>query len=58
VDTAEALPALPTPEKWDSNDGNTGLRYQIMRNMAGVELQIQETITMVLGDYLEAQHIA
>jgi len=58
VDTTEALPALPTPEKWDSNDGNTGLRYQIMRNMAVVELQIQETITTDLGDYLEAQHIA
>lgn len=27
VDTSEALPALPSPEKWDSNDGNTGLRY-------------------------------
>jgi hypothetical protein len=58
VDTAEALPALPNPSKWDSNDGNTGLRYQIMRNMADVELQIQETINTVLGDYLEAQHIA
>jgi len=58
VDTAEALPALSSPAKWDSNDGNTGLRYQIMRNMADVELQIQETITTVLGDYLEAQHIA
>jgi hypothetical protein len=52
------LPALPSPAKWDSNDGNTGLRYQIMRNMADVELQIQETIATVLGDYLEAQHIA
>lgn len=58
VDTAEALPALPSPEKWDSNDGNTGLRYQVMRNMADVELQIQETINTVLGDYLDAQHIA
>jgi hypothetical protein len=27
VDTAEALPALTSPEKWDSNDGNTGVRY-------------------------------
>jgi len=27
VDTAEALPALTAPEKWDSNDGNTGVRY-------------------------------
>jgi hypothetical protein len=58
VDTAESLPALPSPAKWDSNDGNTGLRYQITRNMADVELQIQETIATVLGDYLEAQHIA
>jgi hypothetical protein len=58
VDTAEALPALPTPAKWDSNDGNTGLRYQIMRNMADVELQLQETINTVLSDYSEAQHIA
>jgi len=58
LDTAEALPALPTPERWDSNDGNTGLRYQIMRNMSDVELQLQETISTVLGDYPEAQHIA
>jgi hypothetical protein len=58
VDTAEALPALSTPERWDSNDGNTGLRYQIMRNMSDVELQLQETITTVLGDFPEAQHIA
>jgi hypothetical protein len=29
-----------------------------MQNMAVVELQIQETITTDLGDYLEAQHIA
>jgi hypothetical protein len=58
LDTAEALPALSSPEKWDSNDGNTGLRYQIMRNMSDVELQLQETISTVLGDYPEAQHIA
>jgi hypothetical protein len=42
VDTAKdlpALPALPTPpERWDSNNGNTGLRYQIMWNMSDVEL--------------------
>ncbi len=58
IDMTEALPALPTPAKWDSNDGNTGLCYQILHNMADVELQFQETITTVLGDYLEAQHIA
>jgi len=58
LDTSEALPALSSPEKWDSNDGNTGLRYQIMRNMSDVELQLQETISTVLGDYPEAQHIA
>jgi len=58
VDTAEALPALKTPDKWDSNDGNTGLRYQISRNMADVEFQLQETISSVLGPYSEAKHIA
>lgn len=58
VDTAEALPALATPEKWDSNDGNTGLRYQITRNMGDVELQIQESIYTILGELPEAQHIA
>jgi hypothetical protein len=58
VDTAEALPALKTPDKWDSNDGNTGLRYQISRNMADVEFQLQETISTVLGPYTEAKHIA
>lgn len=58
VDTAEALPALKTPEKWDSNDGNTGLRYQISRNMGDVELQLQETISTVLADYTEAKHVA
>jgi len=57
LDTAEALPALPTPERWDSNDGITGLRYQIMRNMSDIELQLQETINTVLGDYPKAQHI-
>jgi hypothetical protein len=58
VDTAEALPVLKSPDKWDSNDGNTGLRYQISRNMADVEFQLQETITTVLGPYSEAKHIA
>jgi hypothetical protein len=58
MDTAEALPALKTPDKWDSNDGNTGLRYQISRNMAYVEFQIQETISTVLGPYPEAKHMA
>jgi hypothetical protein len=58
ADTAEALPALKTPDKWDSNDGNTGLRYQISRNMADVEFQLQETISTVLGPYAEAKHIA
>lgn len=58
VDTAESLPALSTPEKWDSNDGNTGLRYQITRNMADVELQISESISTILKDYPEAQYIA
>ncbi len=47
VDTAESLPALSTPDKWDSNDGNTGLRYQITRNMSDVELQISEAINTV-----------
>jgi hypothetical protein len=40
------------------NDGNTGLQHQIMRNMSDVQLQIQETINTVLGDYSEAQHLA
>lgn len=58
VDTADTLPALPNPDKWDSNDGNTGLRYQITRNMADVELQLSETISTILRDYPEALHIA
>ncbi len=58
VDTAEALPALNSPEKWDSNDGNTGLHYQITRNMSDVKLQISESIMMILSDTLEAQYIA
>jgi hypothetical protein len=58
VDTAEALPVLPAPERWDSNDGNTGLRYQITRNMGGAELQISESISTILHEYPEAQYIA
>jgi hypothetical protein len=58
VDTAEALPALNNSDKWDSNDGNTGLHYQITRNMGDAELQISESITTILNDYPEAQHIA
>jgi hypothetical protein len=58
VDTAEALPALKSPEKWDSNDGNTGLCYQISRNVADVEFQLQENISTILGPYPEAKHIA
>lgn len=58
VDTAESLPALSTPEQWDSHDGNTGLWYQIMRNMADVELQISESISVILREYPEAQYIA
>jgi hypothetical protein len=55
---AEALPANSTPEKWDSNDGHSGLCHQISCNMTDVEIQIQETITTVLSSYLEALHIA
>lgn len=58
VDTADTLPALPNPDKWDSNDGNTGLRYQITRNMADVELQLSESISTILREYPEALHIA
>jgi hypothetical protein len=57
VDTTDALPALKSPDKWDSNDGDTGLCYQISRNMGDVEFQLQETIATVLGPYAEAQHI-
>jgi hypothetical protein len=53
VDIAEALPALNSPDKWDSNDGNTGLHYQITRNMSDVKLQISESIMMILSDTLE-----
>jgi hypothetical protein len=58
VDTDEALPALPTPERWDSNDGNTGFHYHITGNMVDVKLQIQESINTILGDFPEAQYIA
>jgi hypothetical protein len=55
VDTTNALPALKSLDKWDSNDG--GLCYQISRNMGDVEFQLQETIATVPGPYAEAQHI-
>lgn len=58
VDTAEALPALSSPDKWDSNYGNTGSRYQITRNMSDVELQITESINTILNPYPEAQFLA
>jgi hypothetical protein len=58
IDTADALPALSNPNKWDSNEGTTGLRYQITRNMGDVELQISEAISTILQDYPEAQHLA
>jgi hypothetical protein len=58
IDMADALPALPHPNKWDSNDGTTGLRYQITRNMGDVELQISEAISTILQDFPEAQHLA
>jgi hypothetical protein len=33
VDTAEPLPALSRPEKWDSNDGNKGLRTKTLATL-------------------------
>lgn len=58
MDITEALPALKSPNKWDSDDGNTGLHYQITHNMSDVKLQISESIMMILSDTLEAQYIA
>lgn len=36
LDDCEFLPALPSPDKWDS--GSTGLRYQIDKSLVDVTL--------------------
>jgi uncharacterized coiled-coil protein SlyX len=56
LDDYEFLPALPSPDKWDS--GSTGLRYQIDKSLVDVILQVESAINSILDLHIEARQIA
>ncbi len=56
LDDCEFLPALPSPDKWDS--GSTGLRYQIDKSLVDVTLQVESAINSILDMHIEARQIA
>jgi hypothetical protein len=53
LDTSRTLLGLATPDKWDNN-GVTGLRFQITRELINVDTQITTAINVAFRDYPEA----
>jgi hypothetical protein len=43
LDTSKTLPGLTTPDKWDNN-GITGLRFQLSRELINVDTQLSNAI--------------
>ena len=51
VDTSMFLPGLTSYNKWDNNDGSSGLRYHITREMSKVNTQISQSIRNTFADH-------
>lgn len=57
LDTSRTLPGLSTHNKWDNN-GVTGLRFQIAREIINVDMQISNVIMVAFRDSPEAAELA
>ncbi len=57
LDTARTLPGLSTPDKWDNN-GVTGLRFQLARELINVDTQLSSAINTAFRDLPEANALA
>lgn len=58
MDTGLYVPGLSTPEKWDNQDGDSGLRYRLDQEMNGVHTQISHNITHSLDINSPARNLA
>ena len=50
------LPGLTSYNKWDNNDGSSGLRYHITREMSKVNTQISRSIHNTFADHFSPAH--
>jgi len=57
MDTAKTLPGLTSPDKWDNN-GVTGLRFQLSREIINVDTQLTNAIVVAFRDSPEAAALA
>jgi len=57
LDTSKTLPGLTTPDKWDNN-GVTGLRFQLARELINVDTQMSNAIAVAFRDSPEASGLA
>lgn len=57
LDTSRTLPGLSTHDKWDNN-GVTGLRFQIAREIINVDTQISNAIMVAFRDAPDAATLA
>jgi hypothetical protein len=57
MDTSRTLPGLSTADKWDNN-GVTGLRFQLSRELINVDTQLATAIDVALRDHFEAAALA
>jgi hypothetical protein len=57
LDTSRTLPGLSTADKWDNN-GVTGLRFQLSRELINVDTQLSTAIDVAFRDFMEANSLA
>lgn len=57
MDTSRTLPGLSSPDKWDNN-GVTGLRFQLSRELINVDTQISTAINVAFCDLPDAAALA
>jgi hypothetical protein len=57
MDTSRTLPGLSTADKWDNN-GVTGLRFQLSRELINVDTQLSTAIDVAFRDHMEAASLA
>lgn len=57
-DDSPYLPGLPTASKWDNNDGASGLRYRVSRELPGVSSQLNNYIITASDGDNDARELA
>jgi hypothetical protein len=57
MDTSRTLPGLSSADKWDNN-GVTGLRFQLSRELINADTQISMAIDVAFRDCIEAASLA